>query len=385
MTDFLAQPHHRTLGDYLSTHLRDAAWTEFRAAIAFVKRSGTSRILPDLQGALSRGMSARISVGVDAGGTSREGLEALLSVASATCTTVVVHNASTAPHRTFHPKVYLFCNANRADIVVGSGNLTAGGLYANYEAGLRLELDLTIEPDLSIYLQVRDVLDEWSDVARPTVRNLTPELLALLVQHGLVPRERDAWREDEGDESIQERTTAAAGARALFGTEGAPPPPGNDDVPGITTGSGQRAPIPAVEVSWSKVLPRSDALHPPGQNSNVTGNMRLTKAGHPIDFRTFFRRELFGGAAWRPATDRQGNHVEQADIAFEVTVAGTQLGPVTLTVDYGAHREEGQNNHTTVLYWSKSAVAAALHATDLTGHLLTIERWTDGTFTLVIT
>ena len=45
---------------------------------------------------------------------------------------MVFHNP--LPH-TFHPKLYLFKSDDHAEMVMGSGNLTEGGLYTNYEAG----------------------------------------------------------------------------------------------------------------------------------------------------------------------------------------------------------------------------------------------------------
>ena len=43
--DFLSQPFSvERLGSYLQEHLADPRWTVFRAAIAFVKRSGTKYI-----------------------------------------------------------------------------------------------------------------------------------------------------------------------------------------------------------------------------------------------------------------------------------------------------------------------------------------------------
>ncbi len=78
-------------------------------------------------------------VGIDHGGTSHEGLRDLLCSVSPNGTVVVFHIR--LPH-TFHPKIYLFKSTTAADIVVGSGNLAEGGLFSNYEASLRLELNL---------------------------------------------------------------------------------------------------------------------------------------------------------------------------------------------------------------------------------------------------
>ena len=129
--DFIAQPLGQVrLGEFLLAHLADPRWTVFRAAVAFVKRSGTRYVRQALQ-EFSRRAEVRISVGVDLCGTSREGLTDLLALAPGG---VFVYRNS-GPY-TFHPKVYLFKSATHADVLTGSGNLTGGGLFTNYEASL---------------------------------------------------------------------------------------------------------------------------------------------------------------------------------------------------------------------------------------------------------
>ena len=93
------------------------------------------------------------------------------------------------PFVTFHPKIYLFKSAVAADIVVGSGNLTGGGLFANYEAAIRLRLNLTVPNDAAILMDVEKVLDRWSDQSGGTARLLDEQLLANLAAWGLIPPE----------------------------------------------------------------------------------------------------------------------------------------------------------------------------------------------------
>ena len=120
------------LGDFLIKAFEDHAWTEFRAAVAFVKYSGTKHIAKLLNEFSKRGM-IRISVGIDAGGTSIEGLSDLLNAIEDRGRIWVFHNAN---YSTFHPKIYLFRNEQKAEVVIGSGNLTEGGLFTNYEASI---------------------------------------------------------------------------------------------------------------------------------------------------------------------------------------------------------------------------------------------------------
>ena len=83
---------------------------------------------------------------------------------------------------TFHPKIYLFESPTAADIVVGSGNLTEGGLFTDYEAALRLALDLTDSEYAPILKSIERVLDGWADLSAGTVLFLDSALLAHLAR-----------------------------------------------------------------------------------------------------------------------------------------------------------------------------------------------------------
>src|SRR5690242_6477 len=140
---FITQPFSEIrLGNFLLEHLADPQWTTFRAAIAFAKRSGTKFVKHALREFSTRA-TVRISVGVDLYGTSKEGLSDLLE---ATPGGEVFIYRNNGPF-TFHPKVYLFTSPQRADVLVGSGNMTSGGLFTNYEASLVSLLDLTVPED----------------------------------------------------------------------------------------------------------------------------------------------------------------------------------------------------------------------------------------------
>ena len=147
--DFLRQPAPANrLGDFLIANF-DRDWTHFRAAIAFVKRSGVKRSGVKRSGVkhiasplarFARSRQVEFIVGIDHDGTSYEGLRDLLAAVEPNGRVIVFHNRLA---HTFHPKVYVFKSAGAAEVIAGSGNLTEGGLFTNYEASIRLSLDLT--------------------------------------------------------------------------------------------------------------------------------------------------------------------------------------------------------------------------------------------------
>ncbi len=172
------------LGDWLTANL-DRDWTHFRAAVAFVKRSGVKHVAAPLA-AFAKVQRVEIVVGVDHEGTSYEGLEDLLRAVSPNGRVVVFHNRL---RHTFHPKLYLFRSATHAEVVVGSGNLTEGGLFTNYEASLRLGLDLAKPEDTAALRSVESALDEWSNLGSGTALVLDDGLLSRLRNLRLVPME----------------------------------------------------------------------------------------------------------------------------------------------------------------------------------------------------
>ena len=182
---FITQPFGEVrLGEFLLQHLADPQWTSFRAAVAFVKRSGTQHIREPLLNFSNHG-TVRLSAGIDLYGTSREGLSDLLA---ATPNGQIYIYRNNGPY-TFHPKVYLFKSAQRADLIVGSGNLTGGGLFTNYEASLTARLDLAVQADAEFLQVIEATLDVWSQPQAGMCYLLTPEFLEQLVAAGLVRTE----------------------------------------------------------------------------------------------------------------------------------------------------------------------------------------------------
>ncbi len=221
MRIFLSQPHGQRLGDLLIGRLRDPAWQVFRAAVAFVKRSGVKHLVAELR-SFAASAQVRMAVGVDLGGTSVEGLTALLDALEGWGSIWVVHNENGS---TFHTKIYLFKSDVRAELIVGSGNLTEGGLFDNYEASLGLALDLTREDDRALLAQVEAVLDSYEDVTSGTSITLTRDTLERLVAQGYVPVEAYSRRAEEGAPELGPDADEEESADALFERVPVPLPP----------------------------------------------------------------------------------------------------------------------------------------------------------------
>ena len=208
-------PSHR-IGDRLKQNLA-APWTGFRAAVAFVKRSGTRHIAPALA-EFARTRQVEIIAGIDHGGSSAEGLRDLLDAVSPSGRVIVFHNR--LPF-TFHPKVYLFQSPVAADFTIGSGNLTEGGLFTNYEAALHVSLRLADPRDVAVLRSIERTLDAWADLSTGAALALDHALLARLTAAGLTPSETVGPSASGGAKGDDSGRTAPA----LFAARTEPGPP----------------------------------------------------------------------------------------------------------------------------------------------------------------
>ncbi len=125
------------MGDELIRTLNSGIYSDFKAAVAYLKNSGVSRIYDDLANFSNNGGRTSIIAGIDQCTTSYQSLVNLLTF---TQDELFIHHDKNF-NITFHPKVYIFSNDNIEKIIIGSSNLTAGGLYLNYEANVGITLD----------------------------------------------------------------------------------------------------------------------------------------------------------------------------------------------------------------------------------------------------
>lgn len=263
--EFVHQPSaSNRIGDRLKENLV-APWTRFRAAIAFVKRSGTRHVAPALA-AFARTRDVEIIVGIDHGGSSAEGLRDLLDAVAPTGRVIVFHNR--LPF-TFHPKVYLFQSAGAAELTIGSGNLTEGGLFTNYEAALHVSLRLDDPRDAAILRSVEQTLDAWADLSTGAALALDHALLARLTASGVAPSETVDPSASGGAKGDDDGRTDPAGslfaARTVPGPPAVPVPERDPEVP-----PADNAPSPGDRIGFVMTLQQTDA----GVGQTSTGASR---------------------------------------------------------------------------------------------------------------
>ena len=325
MIGLIAHPHGPyRLGDFLMDNLTDAKWTDFRASVAFVKKSGTEFIHSGLKG-FAKKHNVSISAGVDHGGSSSEGLGQLLDAVGLKGHIWIYKNSA----NTFHPKVYLFKNGNEADAIIGSGNLTKGGLFENAELGVRLKLDLTRDADLLILQQLESILDIWSTACASICLPLDSGLLAAMVASGDVPTEQQSAGAMKAAKAVLQ--SGAGKAPSPFGSatvQKAPPlPPSASVQPNSAAGTSSTLPISNAAASPAPAAGAKSAVAPIAPSATMSVQQPASPA--------------YSASASGPSSSTNsgltfGITLQKTDVGHGQVTAGTSARSPELFIPVGA-------------------------------------------------
>lgn len=333
-------------------------------SVGFMNESG----LVALESALSPiAKHTTILTGIRNGITSVQGLRKSLELG---CTTYVVDTGS----RTvlFHPKVYVSRNANEARLIVGSANLTYGGLNSNIEASLYMEMDLTEADNNSLIADLEAKIDGMIAEYPDHVFHVAD---TVMVDHLL----------DSGrlvDESIRQApTTAGSSSRRDLDTiprmklktksiarhQAEPFPrkvreeaiPQSPTVAGVATPGQDR-----LALAWqSKALTRRDLMIPTRATTNPTGSMLFGKGAlEDIDQRHYFRDEVFAHLNWQHDSAARTRHYERAEAQFQLVIRDVNYGAFTLRLSHNSRTDTKsykQRNSMTQLHWGEARTIVA--------------------------
>lgn len=122
------QPFQGQLGNILKTEL-SSDYRSFTIFSAFAQNSGVLRIKESLEKFNASGGTIKAFIGIDLDGTS---YEALLNLFYLCDELYVIHSEDFST--TYHSKIYLLENSEKAWCAIGSNNFTGGGLWTNFES-----------------------------------------------------------------------------------------------------------------------------------------------------------------------------------------------------------------------------------------------------------
>jgi hypothetical protein len=220
---FDSQGDNLAVGDKLfelldsRTPLFDRVWL----VSAFVNQKAMIRLSPHIAASRRAGANIHFVVGIDHHSTT---IEALREILTLNTDAKIVNNPR--PGHTFHPKIYLFeATGQRAELLLGSSNLTEGGIFTNYEVVAWFSFDLTGQ-DVVIFQSIRSSLDRFLNPTGPTAQPLTEELIQVLIDRGDIVSEVMRRRARRQATNIARRVGQATTIPpSPFGVETVPPPP----------------------------------------------------------------------------------------------------------------------------------------------------------------
>ncbi len=122
------QPFQGQLGNLLKNEL-SSDYKSITIFSAFAKNSGVLRLKDSLEQFRNAGGTIKAFIGIDLDGTS---YEALLNLFALCDELYVIHSENFST--TYHSKIYLLENEQKAWCAIGSNNLTGGGLWTNFES-----------------------------------------------------------------------------------------------------------------------------------------------------------------------------------------------------------------------------------------------------------
>jgi hypothetical protein len=374
--------------EFIENVCADRALTRLDFAVAWIKRAGIQGVRPALDDFRGRGGFIRGVVGISLGGTSRQAL----ILARDLCDELFVFHE---PGRTFHAKVYMGLGEKRARALVGSNNLTIGGLALNYEAAVVSDLDIEDPVDRVYVDSVTGFIDGL--IGEVELCHLaTAEFMAKLLadrRYPLLDEDAVAPSGEDPVEGSRSRDRAELEGEALFGVARRPKRPVR--IPALPSGRGGSrgrrrtatgtGGVPTRRVvtgdpvvkRWFKKLPAADAQQLTGK-SRPSNTMTLVDAGHPIDRNTYFRYVFFASETWSATTTRGGRPREVAMIQADIEVDSTSVGTYELEVRHTPGYASSQGNRVTELGWR--GFGAYLRENPLVGRTAVLERFRSGRY-----
>jgi len=334
---------------------------------AFMTESGLSLLQAVLEPIADR---ARIFVGIRNGVTTVQSIQTALDIG---CETYMVDTGTR--QRIFHPKLYYARSAARAKLLLGSANLTIGGLRTNIEASVLQEFDQAV--DAAFLTDLEDKLDAMiADYPEHVIRAVDADQLADLQRAGRLIDERKA-RPPEPAGSSADRALDTVPKMNLHTAPLRVARPAAPPVPPVALA----APVARerLEQVWeSNGLTRRHLNIPTGANTNPTGSMLLgVGAWEGIDQRHYFRDNVFAALDWTPDLAPARAHLERAEAAIRLIVKDVDYGERTLHLSHNTRKDTAayeQRNSMTSLHWGDARPLVAHE--DLLGRVLKLYRET---------
>lgn len=349
-------------------------------SVAFVNSGGVALLADRLK---THKTKTTAFIGVRNDVTSLQGARALQDIG------ISLYVVDTGSRRViYHPKIYLVIGATEARMVIGSANLTLGGLNNNIEASVVVHCDLGNAEDRKFVDGIVARFDEQpGEYPENVIRIKAADQLKKLFEKGILvdetaatPPRTAASTSSTGDDSVPRMKLKVTRIGKPAATKAPAPKAAATKAPAKAAPKpAGPAPVPATGVVFerlwqSKELTRRDLDVPvEGRNTNRTGSINLDKGLLPdaIDHRHHFRDEVFDALNWGP----KSKDVEEAFAKFQLVIKGVSYGTFDLRIGHSTNVKSAtylQRNAMTRLSWGPLREYVARE--DLIGRTLSLYR-----------
>ncbi len=343
-------------------------------SLAFARSNGVERIKINL-GKVSD--KTRVFIGIRNGVTSVQSIFSFLKIG---VEPYVVDTASNS--KIFHQKIYAAYSDTLAHVIIGSANLTNGGLNQNIEASSYIRLDREQQADEKYFQKLINAIQDLP-VTYPD------HVFQVKTARQAVELLKEGRLEDE-------RLTRLPSTNKTYGNKE------RDNLAPIPThGRKTRSPRKGVKrrlggktisttalLVWeSKPLTERSPNIPQKANTNITGDVNLGKGlmEEDIDFQHYFRDVVFSELAWHRNPSSRSPHLERATINIELMIKNISYGVYDLEVTHDPRkntRSYEQRNVTTKIKWGNAITV--IRKRDLLGRTLKLYKKNSTDFAIVM-
>ncbi|WP_285055326.1 phospholipase D family protein [Pedobacter ginsengisoli] len=366
------------VGNHIIRFLASSNFNSFTCISAFASESGVFGLASHLNPSKANFKEITLVVGVDLQGTSKEALEEILAL---NINSYIFYQKE---QPIFHPKIYLFEGDSEFKIIVGSSNLTRGGLFTNVESSMLIEFDSTDKDGLKLMNELKGYYKSLFDFSDPNLFKISTKVIDDFYADGIIPDEKTRSlnfnkKTSPGDPSLPSATKKVLLTKRTPAKVPAAFPMKPKKVSMLSPIAAHAvAPISTVSIPakvntvmhvtrpllWeSGPLTERDLSIPTGSNTNQTGSI-LFKKGRTlgIDQRTYFRHVVFNKLAWALDAAPRTSHIERSTTFFRIIIMGTDHGVFPLSLSHNTKTNTKtylQNNSMTSLSWGKAKILVA--------------------------
>lgn len=264
----------------------------------------------------------------------------------------------------YHPKTYVSTNNQISRVLIGSANLTYGGLIENVEASVELELQHSKKPQKRLASKLQDELDNLATSYPDHVTRVADkQKIGQLFDSGMLLDESTAVVSTPlagtNDRATTDVTRIRLHVNRPIRSKPKPFRGGSRDTVstvGIAPASITRGISARWNLVWeSKPLTRRALTIPRGKNTNPTGSMLLGKGQlDGVDHRSHFRDSIFAELKWKQDARPNFSHIERTSADFQLILCNIDCGTYRLKLSHDTRTDSRsylQRNSMTSLHW----------------------------------